>query len=226
MVDILAFGAHPDDIELGCGGLLCKAVAEGKQVALCDLTVGEKGTTGDPNLRRQEALHAAKLLGAERTILEFPDCEVIDSYQGRLELVKVIRHYRPKLILAPRPTGHMTHPDHLGCGQMVRFACRYSRLIKILPQIPIHHSEGVLHIPTSHELPDFLVDISSYMDQWQALINCHFSQVSARPYLQRAVENARNLGRIIGVEYAQGLIKYNPVVIRDLEAVYRGTLEL
>lgn len=225
MVDLLVFGAHPDDIELSCGGLLCKVVSEGKSVALCDLTIGEKGTAGNPEIRRAESMAAAELLGCPRTILNFPDCGVIDSYAGRLELVKVIRYYKPTLILAPRWSGEMTHPDHLGCGVMARYASRYARFVKILPELAIHRPSGILHTPTSGEMPDFLIDISAYIDQWRALINCHASQVAALPYLDRAVTNAHNLGRMMGVNYAQGLTKGNPVVVNDLFAVARGTLE-
>jgi N-acetylglucosamine malate deacetylase 1 len=226
MVDILAFGAHPDDIELSCGGLLCKAVAEGQTVAFCDLTVGEKGTAGNPTIRREEAMAAARLLGVERTILNFPDCGVVDSYEGRLELVKVIRHYRPMLVLVPRPSGYVTHPDHLACGTMARFACRYARFAKILPELPIHRPAGILHMPMAQEVPDFIIDVSPYVEQWRALVDCHASQVAAFPHLGRWMTNAQNLGRLIGVDYAQGLVKENPVVVTDLLAIARGTLEL
>src|ERR1700722_3553530 len=101
MVDILAFGAHPDDIEFGCGGILAKAVGRGHTVLFVDLTSGEKGSNGTPAIREKEAREAARLVGAERLFLGFVDCEIVDTYEGRLKLVQVLREYKPRLVLAP-----------------------------------------------------------------------------------------------------------------------------
>jgi LmbE family N-acetylglucosaminyl deacetylase len=126
--DIMAIGAHPDDIEFGCGGILAKMAAEGKKVLLVDLTSGEKGTNGTKEIRQLEGHEAAKTIGAERIFLDFKDCEIFDTYEGRLKLVEIIRTYRPSLVIAPLWKGEMNHPDHIATGLMARAAFRYARL--------------------------------------------------------------------------------------------------
>src|ERR1700733_8957745 len=113
MVDILVFGAHPDDIEFGCGGILAKMAAQGKSIVMVDLSLGDKGTYGYPEERRQEGEQAAAAIGATRVVLNFKDCEIFDTYEGRLQFVKVIRQYKPRLVLAPMWEGTGNHPDHL-----------------------------------------------------------------------------------------------------------------
>ena len=226
MVDILAIGAHPDDIEFGAGGILAKAVAEGQTVALCDLTLGQKGSNGTPKVRKQEALAAAELLGAEREFLDFEDCEVTDCCEGRTELARVIRHYKPRLVLAPMFDGVRNHPDHLAAGMLARHACRYARFGNILPKIPTHTVDGILHYPRWACDADFLVDVTAHVDQWKALIHCHRSQLQSRPYLDWVLTGAEAAGITIGCQYAQGLIKANPIAIDDILQVSRGTREL
>lgn len=227
MVDVLVFGSHPDDIEFGCGGILAKLAAEGKEILIADLTLGEKGTHGVPEIRRLEGDAAAGMIGAKRLCLNFPDCGVIDSYEGRLELVKVIRTYRPKLILAPFWKGEQNHPDHLATGSMARYACRYARFEKILPELPIHWVEGILHYPPfSWNDPDFLIDVSPYVDTWRRMMECHASQMKTFNYADWNLRQASKLGMMIGKEYAQGLVKGNPVVIDDLFSISKGTREI
>jgi N-acetylglucosamine malate deacetylase 1 len=226
MIDILAIGAHPDDIEFGAGGILAKAVAEGKTVALCDLTHGDKGTNGTPKGRREEAMNAAQMLKAEREFLDFKDCEVADTYKGRLQLVEVIRKFKPRLVLAPMWKGERNHPDHIATGLLARAACRYARFSNLLPKIAPHTVEGILHYPTLTCDPDVLIDVSAYVAQWQALIECHQSQLRSRPYLDWVLTGARAAGCLIGVEYAQGLVKGNPLAIDDIMHVARGTTSL
>lgn len=227
MVDILAIGAHPDDIEFGIGGILARAHSEGRAIALCDLTLGEKGTNGTPDQRREESLAAADLLDAQRLFLSFRDCEIADTYEGRLELVRVIRHTKPKLILAPMWRGEGEHPDHIATGLLARAACRYARLAKILPDLPIHRPQGILHYPgRACDGCDFLIDISSHLDTWQAMIDCHASQAKTNPYHEWCLRAASRAGMLIGVDYAQGLVKGNPIAIDDPLTIARGTLEL
>ncbi|SCA64141.1 hypothetical protein SCG7086_CF_00050 [Chlamydiales bacterium SCGC AG-110-P3] len=101
MVDILAIGAHPDDIEFGCGGIIAHQAALGYSIVMVDLTLGQKGTNGTPEQRRQEGINAAEVIGAKRLFLDFEDCQVYDTYEGRLKIVEVIRTYKPRLVLAP-----------------------------------------------------------------------------------------------------------------------------
>lgn len=227
MTTILAIGSHPDDIEFGCGGILAKMSALGHSIVMVDLTAGEKASNGTPEVRRKEALQAAKLIGAKRITLDFPDCEIFDTYEGRLKLVKVIREYRPEIVLAPMWQGMQNHPDHTASGCMARHACRYARFAKILPEIPLHRPKGILHyLQRNFDVPQFLIDISDYVEIWKQMILCHQSQLKTHNYLDWNLKVAARLGVLIGVPYAQGLAADNPVVIEDLTHISRGTFEL
>lgn len=227
MVDILAFGAHPDDIEFGAGGILLAQKKLGHTIALCDLCLGQKGSNGTPEERRSESLKAAKILGAERTFLDFVDCEIFDSTRGREKLVEVIRHYQPKLILAPLWEGTQNHPDHLALGSMARYATRLSRFSKFLGSVPSHRPEGILHYTYPfHRHPDFIVDVTEVQPAWLELIRCHASQLQTRPYDRVNMNAASYLGSLIGVEYAQGLVKGNPLQVDNLMHISKSSLEV
>lgn len=228
VVDILAIGVHPDDIEFGCGGILARMASEGKSIVMVDLTSGEKSTNGTPEERRREGEAAAKLIGAKRYFLDFVDCEVFDTYEGRLKLVRAIRQHRPKLVLAPLWRGVGNHPDHLACGLMARYACRYARFRKILPEIPPHTPEGILHYPNLHndgEI-DFLVDISEHVETWKQMIDCHETQMRTYDFSSWNLRHAAKLGAMINRPYAQGLIKGQPVVVEDLMAIGKAAQEI
>lgn len=227
MIDILALGAHPDDVEFGCGGVLVKMAQQGKKIVICDLTVGDKATNGYPKLRIEEGIQAAKLIGAERLYLDFKDCEIVDSYENRLKLVRLIRRYRPRLVLAPYWKGEQNHPDHLACGLIARYACRFARFATILPELPITTVEGILHyLPPSYETPDILIDVSDSLDTWQKMMESHASQMKTFDYTGWTLRQASKLGMLMGVSYAQGFIKGNPIVVDDIMVVAKGTREL
>ncbi|MDP1836823.1 MAG: PIG-L family deacetylase [Chlamydiales bacterium] len=227
MVDIMAIGTHPDDVEFGCGGILCREAAEGRSIVIVDLTPGQKATNGTPAERRQEALASAKIIGAERICLDFDDCEIIDSYAGRLKLVEAIRKYQPRLVLAPLWSGVQQHPDHTATGYMARAACRYARFAKILPDLPTHWVEGILHYSGAiHEPVDFLIDVSNYITLWTSMMECHHSQMKTYDYIARVTKTAQYLGVMIGCQYAQGLAKSNPIQIDDIMKVSRAVREL
>lgn len=229
MIDILVFGAHPDDIEFGCGGIIAKMASLGKTIVMVNLSLGEKGTFGDPEKRRKECEQSAALVGAKLLFLDFKDCEIFDCYEGRVQLTKVIRQQRPRLVLAPLWKGEMNHPDHFACGSMVRAACRYSRFCKILPEIPVHWPEGILHYypqPSCYDYVDFIIDVSNDVNTWKQMMLCHTSQMQSIQYDERSLLAAAQLGEQIGVKYAQGLLKGNPVVIDDPLVVAKATREL
>lgn len=227
MIDILAFGAHPDDIEFGCGGILVKAVSEGRSVAMVDLTLGERGTNGTPEIRRQEALDAANILGVERIFLDFRDCEIQDTYQGREKIAAVIRRLQPKLVIGPYWKGEGQHPDHIALGAMLRNACRYARFAKILPEQPIHKPEGILHYPHPlHGQADFLIDVSDHIETWTRMMQCHRSQMRTFAFVEWVLSLASAAGVLIGRPYAQPLVKGNPIIVSDLMAISKGTRDL
>ena len=129
-VDILAIGAHPDDVELGCGGTIAKLLAEGKTVAIVDLTQGELGTRGTNITRAQEAADAAKILGiSARENLKMKDGFLNNSEEYQMEIVKIIRKYQPEIILANAIDDR--HPDHSKASKLVSDACFLSGLVKI-----------------------------------------------------------------------------------------------
>lgn len=227
MTDILAFGAHPDDIEFGCGAILAKMAAQGKKIVMVDLTLGDKASNGTPELRRQEGLAAAKLIGAERVYLDFKDCEVIDNYENRLKLVAVLRKYKPKLVLAPLWKGEMNHPDHLACGAMARYACRYARYKNLLPELPAHKVDGILHyLYPFHAIPDFLVDVSEHVEIWNKMLECHQTQMQTLSYSNWNLRIAHALGVAVEGQYAQGLVKGNPIIIDDIMELSNQIREL
>lgn len=227
MIDILAFGAHPDDIEFACGGILAKMAAQKKSIVMVDLTCGEKGLHGSPEERRQEGEKGSAVIGATRVFLDFKDCEVFDSFEGRLKIVKVIREYKPRLVLAPYWKGEQNHPDHIACGQMVRYACRYARFAKILPELPIHWVEGILHYyPLACEKLDFIIDVSDHIETWVKMMRCHKSQMQTFEYDAWNLRLAAKLGVLIGKPYAQGLVKGHPIIVDDLMTISRGAREI
>lgn len=228
MVDILAFGAHPDDIEFGCGAILARMAAQNKTIVMADLTNGEKGTHGSCEIRRAEGEASARIIGAQRICLDFTDGEIVDTYEGRLKMVRAIRHYRPRLVLASMWKGEQTHPDHLACGLMARYACRYARFAKILPDLAPHRPQGILHYlsPTQEQYLDFLVDVSEYVDVWKQMMLCHQSQMKTFNYVDWNFREASKLGVLIDKPYAQGLAKGNPIEIDDLMFISKGTQEL
>lgn len=227
MTDILALGAHPDDIEFGCGGILAKAAAQGYTIVMADLTIGEKATHGTPEQRRQEGKLSSHVIGAKRVVMDFADCEIMDNYEGRLKLVKLFRDYRPRLIIAPIWKGEQNHPDHIACGLLARHACRYARFSKILPEIAPHAIEGILHYTSYQGIrPDFLIDVSDHIETWINMMDCHQSQHLTHPYKEWVLRQASQLGSMIGKNYAQGLVAGNPVVVEDLMQISKGIREL
>jgi len=129
-VDILAIGVHPDDVELACSGTILKAIQDGKSVAILDLTQGEMGTRGTPELRKVEAMKSAKILKVEdRVILNMGDGLFEHNNENMLKIATYIRHYQPKIVLANALQDR--HPDHGRAGKLISDACFYSGLVKI-----------------------------------------------------------------------------------------------
>lgn len=227
MVDILAIGAHPDDVEFACGAILAKEADRGKSIVIADLTLGQKGSHGNPEIRRKEGEAAAAVIGAQRVYLDFEDCEVFDHYEGRLKLVRLFREFKPKLVIAPMWKGEQNHPDHLATGQLARHACRYSRFRNILPELPIHWVDGILHYPPpSSDAVDFIVDVSAHVETWMQMIRCHKSQMETFPYDEWNLRLASKLGVLINADHAQGLVKGNPIVVDDVMSVSKGAREI
>lgn len=220
-LDILAFGAHPDDVELSCAGTLAVEIKNGKSVGIVDMTQGEMGTRGTVEIRHKEAQNAADILGiAVRENLKFKDALFINDEQHKHEVVKILRHYRPKVVFCNAIRDR--HIDHARASQLVSEACFLSGLKKLEtkkdgklqePWRPQH----VYHYIQWHDIkPDFVVDISDGIDKKIEAVKAYKSQffnpsntepqtpISSSNFMESISYRARNFGRIIGVEYAEG----------------------
>lgn len=222
-LDILAIGAHPDDVELGCGGTLAKEVANGKKVGIIDLTRGELGTRGTAETRDAESEDAAQILGvAVRTNMEFADGFFLNDKVHQLELIKMIRLYRPDIVICNAVEDR--HIDHAKGSQLVSDACFLSGLLKIDTK---HEDEdewqepwrpkAVYHYIQWKDLnPDIAVDITDFMDYKMNAVLAYKTQfydpksaepetpISSKNFTDSVKYRARNLGRLVGCDFAEG----------------------
>jgi bacillithiol biosynthesis deacetylase BshB1 len=222
-LDILAIGAHPDDVELGCGATLAKEIAKGKEVGILDLTRGELGTRGTPETRDKEADAAAKILGVKvRTNMEFADGFIINDKWHQLELIKMIRLYQPEIVICNAIDDR--HIDHAKASKLVSDACFLSGLIKIDTKHEDHEHwqdawrpKAVYHYIQWKDIePDVAVNVTGYMEIKLKAVMAYRSQfydpksnepetpISSKNFTDSIVYRARNLGRLIGTEYGEG----------------------
>ena len=220
-LDILAIGAHPDDVELGCAGTIAKEISKGKKVGIVDLTRGELGTRGDANTRDKESNDAANLLGVEfRENLNFSDCFFSNDKEHQLKLVEVIRKYKPDLVICNAIQDR--HIDHSKAAKLVTDACFLSGLKKIetacesISQDPWRPVNVYHYIQWNNNEPNFVVDISDFIKNKLDAVMCYKSQfynpndssevtpISTKNFLNSIEYRARDLGRLTGVEYAEG----------------------
>ena len=177
-VDVLAIAAHRDDVELTCGGTLLRAVDLGRRTAVVDLTQGEMGTRGSAELRAREAEAAAAVLGlAARENLALPDAGITNTPATREALARLIRRFRPQVVIAPSPWAR--HPDHRVAAELVRDACFVAGLQKVAPDVPRHRPRKVVHAITYREdpvKPTFVVDVSDVFERKMDAIRCYASQ--------------------------------------------------
>ena len=180
-LDILVFGAHPDDAELGAGGTIAKEVSLGKKVGIVDLTRGELGTRGSAEIRNKESAAAAEILGvAVRENLRFRDGFFTNDESHQLEVIKMIRKYRPDLVLCNAIEDR--HIDHAKGSKLVSDACFLSGLVKFKTTLDGDNQEAwrpkkVYHYIQGKNLePDFVVDVSEFMDEKVAAILAYGSQ--------------------------------------------------
>ncbi len=220
-IDILAFAAHPDDIELSSSGTLMKHIAEGKKVVIVDLTQGELGSRGTIETRAAEAEDSDKIMGiSQRVNLKMADGFFeINEHNKRL-IIEQIRRFRPKIVLANAKSDR--HPDHGRASQLVSESCFLSGLRKIntkwegAEQLAFR-PDFVYHYIQDHYLtPDFVVDISEYVDRKLAAIQAYKTQfydpnssepqtpISGEEFLDFIKGRMLQFGRSIGVQYAEG----------------------
>ncbi len=175
-LDVLAFGAHPDDVEMTAGGLLCRLVDSGLGVGIIDLTRGELGTRGTPEIRTQEAQAAAEIIGARlRKCLDMPDGDVANTPEARLKVIRALREHRPSLIVIPYR--ECEHPDHANAGKLVRDAAYFSGLKKIDTGQKRFQPSRVIHYMTRTRFePTFIVPIDDYFERKMEAVRAHASQ--------------------------------------------------
>lgn len=232
-LDILAFGAHPDDVELSCGATLAKEIALGKKAGIVDLTRGELGTRGTAEIRDEEAADAAKILGVEvRENLRFKDGFFVNDEKHQLEIIKMIRKYQPDIVLCNAIDDR--HIDHGKGSKLVSDACFLSGLRKIETELNGEQQKEwrpkhVYHyIQWKNLTPDFVVDVTGYIDTKVASVMAYKTQFhdpnSTEPVTPIATKNfkesihyrAQDLGRLINTEYAEGFTVERYVAVNSL----------
>ena len=220
-LDILAIGAHPDDVELSCAGTLLKETTKGKRVGVVDLTQGELGTRGNAETRTEEARQAAEIMGlAMRQNLKFRDGFFQNDEAHQLEIIKLIRKYQPEIVFCNAI--HDRHIDHSKGSQLVSDACFLSGLRKIetiddSKSQEVWRPKHVYHYIQWYDItPDVVVDISGYINQKVEAVKAYKTQffdptnkepktpISSQNFLDSVTYRARDLGRIIGVDHAEG----------------------
>jgi bacillithiol biosynthesis deacetylase BshB1 len=222
-MNILAIGAHPDDIEFGCAHVLIQEARRGHRVKLLVFSRGEASSHGTPESREAEARAAAQLIKAEIEFLDFGgDCHFGLAHENAFAIARHIREFQPSIVLAPH-TGENQHPDHAVVGKLTRDACRYARYAG-LEDLKTHapHAIAALYYYTITQTlsdPDIVIDISDVASDWESAMKCHASQMQTRSYADLRLSAARNLGISIGVDYAAGFYANDPVRLAALSEI-------
>lgn len=226
---ILVVGAHPDDYEFGCGAVLLKAVSEGIKVHPVIFSLGESGTAGTPEIRREEAQNAAEVLGSELIeLLLDGDAKLEESVENRIKLARLIRELKPDWVLAP--SHHLRqHPDHVAASNLARNAVRLARYggFKELKDFDPHRQCKVAFYDISNrsnltEDHPIVVDVSGFKDAWVDLMNCHASQTSNQRYVELQVARATALGIENDCDLAQKLLLESAPVFGAVEQIIEG----
>jgi len=232
-LDILVFGAHPDDVELGCAGTIMLHLDLGFRVGIIDLTRGELGTRGSAEIRDKESEKASSLMGISyRLNLHLKDGFFNNNESTQLEIIKYIRRLKPKVVIANATEDR--HPDHGRASNLIKTCCFLSGLSKIetkfenKKQTPWRPKNIYYYSQFNQVRPDFLIDISSYMQKKIDIVKCYSSQfyapkskepetvISKKGFLDSVVYRSSDLGRIIGVEYAEGFVSERYFSVENL----------
>lgn len=232
-LDILAFGAHPDDVELGCSGTIAKEVSLGKKVGIIDLTRGELGTRGSVEIRNSESAKASEILGVVvRENLDMRDGFFVNDETHQLKVIEMIRKYQPEIVLCNAITDR--HIDHGKGSKLVSDACFLSGLRQIKTELNGEAQEAwrpkvVCHyIQWQNIEPDFVVDISKFMDKKMESVLAYGSQfydpksnepvtpITSKNFLDSVKYRAEDLGRLVGVEYAEGFTTERYLAVNSL----------
>lgn len=237
-LDILAFGAHPDDVELGCSGSLAKAISQGKKVGIVDLTQGELGTRGTVDLRKKEAAEAAKILKIDNRVnLSFRDGFFLNDEAHQLQAITQIRKFKPDVVLCNAQTDR--HIDHGRGSQLVNDACFLSGLQKIKTTHLDQDQEAwrpkivLEYIQWNEVVPNIIVDISGFLETKMEAVMAYSSQfydteskasetpITSINFLESVRYRAKNLGRLIYTEAGEGFTSRQPLSIDLFDSLLR-----
>jgi len=232
-LDILAFGAHPDDVELSCSGTLAVEINNGRKVGIVDLTQGEMGTRGNAKTRAKEAEKAADILGVSvRENLGFKDALFPNDDTHKREVIKMLRKYRPEVVFCNAIRDR--HIDHGKASQLVSEACflsglkKYETIYEGESQDPWRPKQVYHYIQWYDIEPDFVVDISSTIETKIKSVKAYATQfhnpeskepetpISSSNFMESISYRARNFGRIIGVDYAEGFTVERHVGVKSV----------
>ncbi|HEY8956741.1 bacillithiol biosynthesis deacetylase BshB1 [Chitinophaga sp.] len=235
-LDILAIAVHPDDVELGCAGTLMIHAQQGMKVGVVDLTRGELGTRGTPELREQEAQAAAKIMGLEvRENLGLADGFFRNDTKEQMAIITAIRKYRPEIVLANAMDDR--HPDHGRAGKLIEDSCFLAGLRKVetladgQPQEAWRPKQVFHFLQDRYHEPDFVIDITPVMERKLEAIRSFSSQflapkdhepqtyISGSAFFDSVIYRAKMLGKMVGVEYAEGYTSAKMIGIRSFADV-------
>lgn len=235
-VDILAIGAHPDDVELGCGGTLAKLISEGKTVAVIDLTQGELGTRGTNVTRAEEAAQSTRIMGyVSRENLKMKDGFLVNSEDYQMQIVKMIRKYQPEMVFANSIDDR--HPDHAKASKLVSDACFLSGLVKIETSLDNEIQKAwrpkhiFNYIQWKHITPAFVVDVSDFMEKKIEACLAYKTQfydpnstepmtpIASKDFLESLTYRAQDLGRLSGVDYAEGFTTEKLIALKNFDGI-------
>ncbi len=228
---LLAFGAHPDDIEFGCGGIIALETRSGRPASFVVCSKGEAGTNGTPAERVTEAQNAARILGASLEFIELDgDAHLEIKTAHVVQLAGVIRRFRPSVVLAPSLVENQ-HPDHSRLGRIVRDASRLARYggLAELRDLPPHTISQLFYYAVTpgaepRDITPILIDVSAaeVIRAWTDSMNAHLSQARTRNYADLQLLRARSLGVRAGVTHAIALYPNDPIICDSLTSVSRG----
>ena len=231
LAPLLAFGAHPDDIEFGCGGVIASERHAGRKVHFVICSRGEAGSYGTPKQRVAEAKKSARLLGAtvEFIVLD-GDAHLALHAAHAIKLAEIIRRFGPVTVLAPSPVENQ-HPDHWRLGKLVRDAARLARFggLQELRGTPPHLIQQLFYYAVTPEaeptnITPIFIDISlpEVVSVWTAAMQAHATQVTVRNYIELQLLRARLLGARTGVDHAMALFPNEPLLFGSLAQAGRG----
>jgi bacillithiol biosynthesis deacetylase BshB1 len=233
-VDLLFFGAHPDDLELSCGGTIAKAAKDGLRVGMIDLTRGEMGTRGTPAIRKREAKASARILGARfRDQLDLGDGGLRTGRDEEMQIVEIIRTTRPRVVFTMWVEER--HPDHARAGRLITEASFYAGLRSLETGIPAHRPQAVAYYLQNYPLPpSFVVDVAAAWKTKMKAIAQFKSQfydpkskapltfISDKKFIEMIEARGKHYGALIGSEYGEAYVTRQPPKIENVIEAYEG----